>query len=39
VDRFQNPMVPAWYMAGSIVIGLVAILLVDESAPVKTGWS
>jgi MFS transporter, MHS family, citrate/tricarballylate:H+ symporter len=37
VDRFQNPMVPAWYMAGSVVIGLVAILLVDESAPIKTG--
>lgn len=37
VDRFQNPMVPAWYMAGSIVIGLAAILLVEESAPVKTG--
>jgi hypothetical protein len=30
-------MVPAWYMAGAIVIGLVAIVLVDESAPVKTG--
>ncbi len=37
VDKFQSPMVPAWYMAGSIVIGLVAILLVEESAPVKTG--
>ena len=37
VDRFQNPMVPAWYMAGSIVIGLGAILLVEESAPVRTG--
>jgi MFS family permease len=37
VDRYQNPMVPAWYMAGAIVIGVVAIVLVDESAPVKTG--
>ena len=38
VDTFDNPMLPAVYMAGSIVIGLVQrILLVDESAPVKTG--
>jgi MFS family permease len=39
VETLKSPMVPAWYMAGSIVIGLVAILLIDESAPVKTGRS
>ena len=37
VDVFQSPMVPAWYMAGSVVIGAIAIMLVEESAPVKTG--
>ncbi len=30
-----NPLAPAWYMTGAIVIGLVAIILTEESAPVK----
>jgi MFS family permease len=36
-ELFHDPMVPAWYMAGSIVIGSIAIALVEESAPVRTG--
>ncbi len=30
-----NPLAPAWYMTGAIVIGLVAMALMRESAPVK----
>src|SRR5690348_1730924 len=30
-----SPLAPAWYMAGAIVIGLVAMGLIQESAPVK----
>jgi nitrate/nitrite transporter NarK len=32
-----NPMTPAFYMMGAVVIGLTASLLMPESAPVKTG--
>ena len=30
-----SPLAPAWYTAGAIVIGLVAMGLIQESAPVK----
>ena len=30
-----SPLAPAWYMAGAIAIGLVAMGLIPESAPVK----
>jgi len=32
-----NPLAPAWYMAGAIVLGLVAMVMMRETAPVKTG--
>jgi MFS family permease len=32
-----NPLSPAWYMLGAILVGLVAMLLMRETAPVKTG--
>jgi MFS family permease len=32
-----NPLAPAWYMIGAVVVGLVAITQVPETAPVKTG--
>ncbi len=32
-----NPLIPAWYMVGAILIGLVAMMLIRETAPVKTG--
>ena len=32
-----NPLAPAWYMIGGIVIGLIAMVLMKETAPVKTG--
>ncbi len=31
-----NPVAPAWYMTGAITIGIVAVVLMKESAPVKT---
>lgn len=31
-----DPMAPAWYWTGAAIIGLVAMVLVAESAPVKT---
>lgn len=30
-----NPLAPAWYMVGGVAVGLVAISLIPESAPVK----
>ncbi len=32
----KNPLAPAYYWAGSLVIGLIAMALVKESAPIKT---
>jgi MFS transporter, MHS family, citrate/tricarballylate:H+ symporter len=30
-----NPLAPAWYMIGAVVVGLLAITQVPETAPVK----
>jgi MFS family permease len=32
-----NPMTPAWYLIGGVTLGLIAILSMPETAPVKTG--
>jgi MFS family permease len=32
-----NPLTPAWYMIGAVVVGLVALAYLTETAPVKTG--
>jgi MHS family citrate/tricarballylate:H+ symporter-like MFS transporter len=32
-----SPLVPAWYLSGALVVGLVAMLAMKESAPVRTG--
>ena len=32
-----DPLAPAWYMAGAVLVGLVAIALLPETAPVKRG--
>ena len=32
----NNPLAPAWYWAGAMAIGLAAMALMPESAPVKT---
>jgi MFS family permease len=34
-----NPLAPAWYMAGALACGLVAMLMVRETAPVRTDTS
>ena len=31
-----NPLAPAWYMTGGVVVGLVAILQLSETAPART---
>lgn len=30
-----NPLAPAWYMVGGVTVGLIAILQMPETAPVK----
>jgi MFS family permease len=37
LDATGNPLVPAWYLTSALVIGAVGILLMPETAPVKTG--
>jgi MFS family permease len=37
LDRTGDPLAPAYYWTGAQVIGLIAMALVTESAPVKTG--
>jgi MFS family permease len=32
-----NPLAPAWYMIGGILVGLIAMVMIKETAPVKTG--
>jgi MFS family permease len=32
-----NPLTPAWYMIGAVLLGLFALAHLPESAPVKTG--
>lgn len=34
-DRTGSSLVPAWYITAALVIGLVSMLLVEETAPVK----
>jgi MFS transporter, MHS family, citrate/tricarballylate:H+ symporter len=32
-----SPLVPAWYMLGVVAVGLVALVNLPETAPIKTG--
>lgn len=32
-----NPLAPAWYMIGGVMVGLIAQNLIPESAPIKVG--
>jgi MFS family permease len=32
-----SPLTPAWYMIGGVVVGLVALSVMPETAPVKVG--
>ena len=35
IDRTRNPLAPAYYWTGAAFIGLIAMILVTESAPIK----
>jgi MFS transporter, MHS family, citrate/tricarballylate:H+ symporter len=32
-----NPLTPAWYMMGGVIVGLIAQRVIPESAPIKVG--
>jgi MFS transporter, MHS family, citrate/tricarballylate:H+ symporter len=32
-----NPLAPAWYMIGGVIVGLVALCVMSETAPIKLG--
>jgi MFS transporter, MHS family, citrate/tricarballylate:H+ symporter len=32
-----NPLTPAWYMIGGVIVGMIAQNMIPESAPVKVG--
>jgi MFS family permease len=32
-----NPLAPAWYMIGGVMVGLIALHALPESAPIKVG--
>jgi MFS transporter, MHS family, citrate/tricarballylate:H+ symporter len=34
-----NSLAPAWYMTGALAVGTVAVILIQETAPIKTGKS
>lgn len=34
-----NPLTPAWYMIGGVIVGFVALRVMPETAPVKVGVS
>ena len=37
INLTGSPLMPAWYMAGALLVGLIAITGMRETAPVKTG--
>jgi MFS transporter, MHS family, citrate/tricarballylate:H+ symporter len=32
-----NPLAPAWYMIGGVIVGMIAQNIIPESAPIKVG--
>ena len=32
-----NPLAPAWYMIGGVIVGAVALIVMPETAPIKVG--
>lgn len=39
IELLHDPLVPAYYMTGTFLIGLIAMFLTRETAPSKTGRS
>jgi len=37
IHTTSNPLAPAWYMLGAVTIGLLAMLQLPETAPVRKG--
>ena len=35
IDVTGSPLAPAWYMTGAVALGLAAMLMMRESAPIK----
>ena len=35
IRQTGNPLAPAWYMLGGVLMGLIAMLQLPETAPVK----
>ncbi len=36
-DRLGDPMAPAYYMTVALIVSFIAIVLIGETAPVRTG--
>jgi MFS transporter, MHS family, citrate/tricarballylate:H+ symporter len=39
VAKTGNPLAPAWYMLSGVIVGLAAMLCLQETAPVRIGRS
>jgi MHS family citrate/tricarballylate:H+ symporter-like MFS transporter len=37
IDLTGSPLAPAWYMTGAVLIGGIAMWLMQETAPIKVG--
>jgi MHS family citrate/tricarballylate:H+ symporter-like MFS transporter len=37
IELTGSPLAPAWYMTGVVLVGGIAMLLMQETAPVKVG--
>jgi MFS family permease len=37
IAKTGSPLAPAWYLMGALTVGLTAVLLMRETAPVRTG--
>lgn len=35
IDVTHSPLAPAWYMTGAAIIGVIAMLMIHESAPIR----
>lgn len=37
IHVFGNPLAPSWYLLLAALVGLIAMILLPETAPIKTG--
>ncbi|MEI9977067.1 MAG: hypothetical protein WDO73_36460 [Ignavibacteriota bacterium] len=38
-DLTGNPLTPAWYLTGAVIVGGIAMVLMQETAPVKARFT